>query len=71
MAQKSFEKAMEELEQIVEDLETGDISLEETIKKFERGIELSKFCQDKLNQIEQKLNKLVKTENGFQLEIIE
>jgi len=46
------------------------LPLEETIKKFEDGMELSKFCTDKLNQAEQKLKKLVKTEDGFQLEIM-
>ena len=70
MAEKTFEKAITELEKIVSDLEQGDIELEETIKKFEKGMKLSKFCDDKLNQVEQKLKKLVKTEDGFQLEIM-
>ena len=70
MAAKTFEQAIEKLEAIVEELEQGDLTLEETIKKFEAGMELSKFCTDKLNQAEQKLKKLVKTEDGFQLEIL-
>ncbi len=70
MAAKTFEQAIEKLEAIVEELEQGDLTLEETIKKFEEGMELSKFCTDKLNQAEQKLKKLVKTEDGFQLEIL-
>jgi len=70
MAEKSFEQAIEELEKIVEELEQGDLSLEETIKKFEQGMKLSKLCSDKLNQVEQKLKKLVKTEDGFQLEMM-
>lgn len=70
MAAKTFEQAIEKLEAIVEELEQGDLTLEETIKKFEEGMELSKFCTDKLNQAEQKLKKLVKTEDVFQLEIL-
>ena len=68
MATKTFEQAIEKLEAIVDELEQGDLTLEETLKKFEEGMELSKFCTDKLNQAEQKLKKLVKTEDGFQLE---
>jgi len=70
MATKTFEQAMEELENIVDALEKGDLTLEQTIKKFERGMELSKFCSEKLTEVELKLKKLVKTENGFQLEIM-
>ena len=70
MAAKTFEQAIEKLEAIVDELEQGDLTLEDTIKKFEEGMELSKFCTDKLNQAEQKLKKLVKTEDGFQLEIL-
>lgn len=70
MPQKTFEQAIEKLEAIVDELEQGDLPLEETIKKFEEGMELSRFCTDKLNQAEQKLKKLVKTEDGFQLEIM-
>jgi len=68
MAAKSFEQAMEQLEHIVEQMEQGELSLEETLAKFEEGMELSRFCLEKLNQAEQKLKKLVKTEDGFQLE---
>ncbi len=70
MAEKNFEQAITELESIVEELEQGDISLEESINKFEKGMKLSKLCDDKLNQLEQKMKKLVKTEDGFQLEIM-
>lgn len=70
MAEKTFEQTMEKLEKIVEELEGGDLTLEETLKKYEEGMTYSKFCMDKLNQAEQKLKKLVKTENGFQLDIL-
>jgi len=70
MAEKTFEQAIDELEKIVEELERGDLPLEETIKRFEQGLKLSELCTRKLNQVEQKLKKLVKTEDGFQLEIM-
>ncbi len=70
MATKTFEQAIKKLEAIVAELEQGDLPLEDTIKKFEEGMELSKFCMEKLNQAEQKLKKLVKAEDGFQLEIM-
>jgi len=70
MATRTFEQAIEKLEAIVSELEQGDLTLEQTIKKFEEGMELSKFCTEKLNQAEQKLKKLVKTEDGFQLEVL-
>ena len=70
MAEKTFEQAITELESIVEELEQGDISLEGAINKFEKGMKLSKICNDKLDQAEQKMKKLVKTDNGFQLEIM-
>ena len=71
MEQKSFEQAMRRLEKIVADLESGDILLEDSIKLFEEGMNLAKFCMDKLNQAEKKLLKLTKKdEGGFQLELI-
>jgi exodeoxyribonuclease VII small subunit len=46
----NFEKALEELESIVEDLESGDLSLENSLKSFEKGIKLARQCQEKLSQ---------------------
>lgn len=71
MAEKSFESAMKRLEEIVGELEHGEISLEESLKVFEEGMELVRFCNEKLNQAEKKLTQLVRKENGsFQLELI-
>lgn len=70
MAEKKFEDAMKELESIVGKLEEGDLPLDESLKIFEKGMELSKFCYQKLNQAEQKLKKLVKKDDGFQLELM-
>lgn len=71
MEKQSFEQAMARLEEIVAELENGDISLENSIKSFEDGMVLARFCMDKLNQAEKKLLKLTKKdEGGFQLELM-
>jgi exodeoxyribonuclease VII small subunit len=59
MPKQSFEDALEKLEEIVEQLESGELSLEEALKKFEEGIKLSRFCQRKLNDTEQKITTLL------------
>lgn len=51
----SFEEALTELESLVETLEHGDLSLEESLKTFERGVKLTRTCQDALKQAEQKI----------------
>ncbi|MGE0485866.1 MAG: exodeoxyribonuclease VII small subunit [Gammaproteobacteria bacterium] len=55
-----FEAAMGELENLVEKLEQGEYTLEESIKQFERGIELTRRCQHALRAAEQKVMRLVK-----------
>ena len=55
----NFEKALEELEAIVEDLESGDLSLENSLKSFEKGIKLARQCQVKLSQAELQVQKLI------------
>ncbi len=59
MAKKTFEIAMKQLEQIVQDLETGDMPLEKAIKKFEEGIQISKYCSEKLDASEKKITLLM------------
>lgn len=56
----TFEKAMEELEEIVQSLEEGGLALEESLDKFSRGIELIKFCNGKLSETEKKIEVLIK-----------
>jgi exodeoxyribonuclease VII small subunit len=71
-AKFEFEKAMERLEQIVENLESGKLSLDDSIKAFEEGVELSKKCYKKLAEAELKVKQLVKTDSGeFELELFE
>ena len=64
MAKKTFEQSMKQLEQIVQELESGDLPLEKAIKKFEEGIQLTKFCARKLDETEKKITLLSEDENG-------
>ena len=58
-----FEKSLKELEELVDHLEKGDIPLEESLKSFERGIQLTRACQKALKEAEQKVEILLK-DNG-------
>ena len=64
MAKKTFEQAMKLLEQIVQDLESGDMPLEKAIKKFEEGIQLSKYCTEKLDESEKRITLLMQDSSG-------
>ncbi|MEJ2725745.1 MAG: exodeoxyribonuclease VII small subunit [Deltaproteobacteria bacterium] len=64
MAERKFEDAMERLEQIVESLEGGDLTLEESLKIFEEGMKLIRFCSKKLEEAEQKVTLLIKESDG-------
>ncbi len=64
----TFEQALRELQGIVEKLEAGEVSLDEAIEMYERGVKLSKYCMDKLLQAELRIKKIVKDElQGFTL----
>ena len=54
----SFENALAELEALVDTLEQGDLSLEDSLKNFERGVTLTRTCQEALTQAEQKVRLL-------------
>lgn len=58
-----FEEALDQLEELVEDMENGDLTLEESLKAFEQGIKLTRECQSALSQVEQKVQLLIE-ENG-------
>ena len=64
MAKKTFEQSLKQLEKIVQELESGDLPLEKAIKKFEEGIQLSKFCSRKLDETEERINVLMRDEEG-------
>jgi exodeoxyribonuclease VII small subunit len=63
MKDMDFEKALEKLEKIVEDLEAGDLSLETSLKKYEEGIKLARVCQQKLEKAKEKIELLVKKDD--------
>ncbi len=60
----SFEEAMDELENVVRQLETGKIKLEDAVSVYERGVKLKEFCESKLNQAKSKIDKLVIDKQG-------
>jgi len=68
MAKKSFEDSLAKLEQITEELESGDLSLEESLKKFDEGVKLAEFCNRKLEEAQQKVNILLK-KDGVRREV--
>ena len=57
---KKFEVALDELESVVEQLESGDLSLEDSLAAFENGISLVKHCNRKLNEVESRVQILLK-----------
>jgi len=59
----SYEDAVKQLEEIVQLLEKGDISLEKSLKLFQKGVSLSAYCTKKLDETEKKIVKLI-DENG-------
>lgn len=64
MKKLSFEAAMDELEEIVRQLESGDISLENSLKLLEKGTKLSSYCYTMLNNAQQKVTELSKLEEA-------
>ena len=67
----NFEKTLSDLEQLVESMENGDFSLEESLKAFERGIKLTRECQTMLAQAEQKVQALIANGEEAKLEPFE
>jgi exodeoxyribonuclease VII small subunit len=59
-----FEEAIADLEQVVELLESGDLSLEDSLATFERGVGLVRFCNQKLSEVEKRVELLVKDKEG-------
>lgn len=62
----TFEEAMQELEQVVEKLETGDVPLEKAITYYQDGMKLSKLCTEKLNQAEEKMTKIMNEQGDLE-----
>lgn len=68
MAGKTFEESMTELEEVVSRLESGDVTLDDSLKLFEKGIKLAKSCQKKLDEAEKKVKLLTAAEDGTMTE---
>jgi len=66
MAEQKFETNMKRLEEIVTKMESGELSLEESLKLFEEGIKLSRMLNKRLEEAERKVEMLVKDEAGNQ-----
>ncbi|MDH5543168.1 MAG: exodeoxyribonuclease VII small subunit [Nitrospinota bacterium] len=59
-----FEKALQKLEEIVSQLEGGELELEKSLKMFEEGIQMAQVCQSQLSGAEKKIEKLIKDQKG-------
>ena len=64
----NLEKSLKRLEQIVDELESGDLPLEKAMQRFEEGIKLTRTCQTALKDAEQKVDILMQDANSEQLE---
>ncbi|MFH1640527.1 MAG: exodeoxyribonuclease VII small subunit [Candidatus Omnitrophota bacterium] len=72
MAEIKFEETIKKLEKIVEDLEKGDLSLDEALKKYQEGIELARLCAQRLDNARKKIDILVKNKKGeFELKSLD
>ena len=63
MTKKSFEKALDQLEQITKDLEEGDLPLEDSLKHFDEGVKLAAYCNKKLGDAQKKVDILLKKDD--------
>ncbi|HLE20630.1 MAG TPA: exodeoxyribonuclease VII small subunit [Vicinamibacteria bacterium] len=61
---KDFESALKKLEEIVKELEEGELTLEKSLERYEEGVALARFCNAKLNEAEARIEMLQKTESG-------
>jgi exodeoxyribonuclease VII small subunit len=61
---KDFESALKSLEDIVQQLEKGDLSLDRALELFEEGVKVSRFCHGKLEEAERKVETLIKAADG-------
>ena len=65
MAKKTFESALKRLEQITTELEEGDPNLEKSLKKFDEGIDLVRFCSQKIEEARQRVDLLISQNGGL------
>ncbi len=70
MKELTYEESMKELEQVVRELESGELTLEDSISKFENGMKLSKHCTELLENAEKKISLLLENSDGSYTEEI-
>lgn len=66
-----FEKALEQLEGLVQALEGGQLSLDDAIESYRVGMHLAKICREKLAQAEQKVERVLANEKGLEFEVFD
>lgn len=66
MAKKTFESALSRLEQITEELEDGELSLDKSLKKFDEGIKLARFCSEQLDEARAKVELLLEKDGNIE-----
>lgn len=71
MSDMKFEKAIEKLEGIIEDLENQNVSLDDSLKKYEEGIKLIRTCTEKLEKARKRVEVLVREAGGFDLKALD
>ena len=64
MGEIKFEKAIQRLEKIVDDLETGELDIDKSLEIFEEGIKMSRVCSKKLSEAEAKIERLTRDQKG-------
>ena len=64
MVKKTFEAVLKELEEIVRQMESGDLCLEDAVKKYESGMKQSKYCLDLLDKTEKRISLITKDNDG-------
>ncbi len=67
MAEMKFEEALKKLEKIVEELESGKFSLDDSLKKYEEGVKLSRLCHKTLQAAQKKIQVLTKKGEGWEV----
>ena len=65
---KSYEESILDLEKIVQRLESGELPLDESVQEFQKGIEISRHCSKRLDEIQKKISVLIENENGDLIE---
>ncbi len=62
--EQSFEAGLKRLEEVLDSLEHGDLALEEAMRAFEEGVQLVRFCHKKLDEVEKRVDLLLKDDGG-------